>query len=169
MSADRVDCLLQHLREILRRLRSAGSTDKSDDRTAVEPDGFRAVVAQTACTLCRGHCCANGGDDAFLDDQVIARVRRTSAARTDEALVALYADRVPAEGYERSCIFHGRTGCTLDRSMRADVCNTYYCRGLGDYLASQAPPEPTIVIAGDGEKTWASPVLRPPRPAAEAG
>jgi len=46
--------------------------------------------------------------------------------------------------------------------MRADVCNTYFCRGLGDYMRSRAKLEPTIIIAGDGEKARVSPVLTPP-------
>ena len=81
---------------------------------------------------------------------------------TDAALIKLYAGRVPIEGYQGSCIFHGRNGCTLDRSMRADVCNSYFCRGLSDYVRSRATPEPTIVIAGDGDATQVSPVLMPP-------
>jgi hypothetical protein len=72
-----------------------------------------------------------------------------------------YIERVPASGYEGSCIFHGNHGCTLDRSMRSDVCNAHFCGGLHAYLAGSAAPEPTIVIAGEGNKMRASPVLVP--------
>jgi hypothetical protein len=65
---------------------------------------------------------------------------------------------VPSEAYAGSCIFHGKKGCTLGRSMRADICNTYFCRDLGAYIRQRAAPKPTVVIAGGVEK---SPVLRP--------
>ena len=42
--------------------------------------------------------------------------------------------------------------------MRADICNTYFCRDLGAYIRQRAAPKPTVVIAGGVEK---SPVLRP--------
>ncbi len=47
--------------------------------------------------------------------------------------------------------------------MRSDVCNTYFCNGLMDYITSNAAPEPTVVIAGDTEKMRVSPVLKPTR------
>ncbi len=46
------------------------------------------------------------------------------------SLLQLYNERVPAAGYAGSCIFHGKRGCTLDRSLRSDVCNSYFCGGL---------------------------------------
>ena len=63
--------------------------------------------------------------------------------------------------YRDLCIFHGKKGCTLDRSMRADICNTYYCGGLGAHLKSRDAPMPTVVIAGEGDKMRTSPVLVP--------
>jgi hypothetical protein len=45
--------------------------------------------------------------------------------------------------------------------MRADVCNTYYCGGLGAFMKSDAAPMPTLVIAGEGDKMRTSPVLVP--------
>ena len=54
-----------------------------------------------------------------------------------------------------SCIFHGKQGCTLDRSLRADICNVYYCGGLGSYMKTGAAV-PVKVIAGEGDKMRAS-------------
>jgi hypothetical protein len=64
------------------------------------------------------------------DDRTLARVRLANPEMKDRALLRLYLNRVPSMAYRDSCIFHGKEGCTLDRSMRADVCNTYYCGGL---------------------------------------
>jgi hypothetical protein len=39
-------------------------------------------------------------------------------------VLRLYLDRVPLVAYRDSCIYHGKMGCTLERSMRANVCNS---------------------------------------------
>jgi hypothetical protein len=80
---------------------------------------------------------------------------------SERALLRLYLDRVPSATYRDSCIFHGKRGCALDRSMRADVCNTYYCGGLGAFMKSNDTAMPTVVIAGEGDKMRTSPVLVP--------
>jgi hypothetical protein len=48
----------------------------------------------------------------------------------------------------------------LDRSLRADFCNTYYCGGLGTYMKTGAPV-PIKVFAGEGDKMRTSQVLAP--------
>src|ERR1700734_4176168 len=74
MAPERVERLQHHLRRILRELRQAGRMDRPATAVAPEPVGSPAVVARTACSLCRGWCCRNGDDDAFLDDRTIARL-----------------------------------------------------------------------------------------------
>jgi hypothetical protein len=78
----------------------------------------------------------------------------------ERAVLRLYLDLVPSVAYRDSCIFHGKRSCTLDRSLRADVCNSYYCGGLGAYMKTGAAA-PTRVIAGEGAKMRTSPVLTP--------
>jgi hypothetical protein len=80
---------------------------------------------------------------------------------TETALLRLYLSRVPDAAYQDSCIFHGKHGCTLDRSMRADVCNTYYCGGLSAFKKSKDAFGPTVVLAGEGEKMRVSATLTP--------
>ena len=70
---------------------------------------------------------------------------------TEGDLLRLYVGHVPAVAYRNSCIFHGKQGCTLDRSLRADICNSYYCGGLGAYMKTGAAA-PTKVIAGERDK-----------------
>lgn len=161
---DRVRRLEMHLRECLDDLAKVKRSSRPGRAPPPQPEGFAAVVASAACSLCKGHCCRNGDDTGFLDVGTIARIRREHPAMTEQAVVQSYLGRVPVDSYRGSCIFHGRKGCTLDRSMRSDVCNTYLCRGLGDYVRRRAAPEPTIVIAGDSGKTWVSPVLMPNTP-----
>jgi hypothetical protein len=77
------------------------------------------------------------------------------------AVVQLYVGRVPDLGYEGSCIFHGRRGCTLDRSLRSEVCNAYFCGGLHSYLKGGDTETPAVIIAGEGGDMRTSPVLMP--------
>lgn len=161
VSADRVNRLREHLVGVLRDFHRARPRDQAASPSPPEPAGFPALVLRTACSLCKGVCCKNGGDDAFLDFQVMARLRMADLERDDAAIVNLYLERVPGFAYEGSCIFHSKTGCTLDRSMRANVCNAYLCGGLASYLKSHIEEEPTVVMAGEASTMRVSPVLRP--------
>ena len=161
VSPERVQSLRRHLIEALGDLRKAKRTKRLTSPAASEPTGFPAIVAHTACSLCRGSCCRYGGEHAFIGDRTLARVRLANPKMTERTLLNLYLERVPAAAYHDSCIYHGKHGCTLDRSMRADVCNTYFCGGLGSYLKSRVDPGPTVVLAGEGKKLRVSPVLTP--------
>jgi len=161
VSPERVRRLREHLIKELAELRKAKHLDCFATPERPGPTGFAATVARSACSLCKGWCCRNGDDDAFLDDRTLARVRLARPEMKERAMLRLYLSRVPPVAYRESCIFHGKEGCTLDRSMRADVCNTYYCGGLGAFMKSSDAPMPTVVIAGEGDKMRTSPVLVP--------
>ena len=123
--------------------------------------GFVARVSATACSLCKGWCCRNGGDDAYLDQHTLARTHRDRPELDAEALMQVYLDRVPAIAYVSSCIFHANTGCTLGPSLRADICNSYFCGGLAAFLEERHRESPTVVIAGEGDAMRTSKVLVP--------
>lgn len=161
ISVARVRRLRKHLVKVLRELRRLKDPERSASPVRPEPAGFIAHVARTACSLCRGWCCRNGDDDAFLDDRTMARVRHARPDLDARAILRLYAERVPAAVYQDSCIFHGKRGCTLERPLRADVCNSYFCGGLGAYVTSGDPTTPTVIIAGESDKMRTSAVLTP--------
>jgi hypothetical protein len=155
---------VRRLREnLVKAMRDARAVHQTISPYPPTPAGFAARVARAACSLCKGWCCRNGGDDAFLDDQTIARVRNDVPELDARALLRLYLARVPALAYEGSCIFHGSKGCTLDRSLRSDLCNSYFCRGLGGYLKSRETGTPIRVFAGEGDKMRTSPIMGPAR------
>jgi hypothetical protein len=157
ISAARVRRLREHLSAALHTMKDPKC---SASPLRPEPEGFAARVARVACSLCKGWCCRNGGDDGFLDDRTIARVRVARPDLDERGLLRLYIDHVPEAAYDGSCIFHGKRGCTLDRSLRSDVCNSYFCGGLGAYMKTRAAV-PTRVIAGEGDEMRTSPVLLP--------
>ena len=156
MPAERVRRLRKHLIASLRTLRTMKGP-VSPMRS--EPEGFAGEVARTACALCKGYCCKGGGEHAYLDERTMGRVRAAWPELEARAVLRLYLDRVPAESYAGSCIFHGAQGCTLDRSLRADLCNVYYCTALGDFVRNDSSPHRVVVIAGEGDEVRISPVL----------
>ena len=161
ISPERVRRLRNHLLLTLRALRTMKGPEHSVSPLRPEPEGFAGHVARTACSLCKGWCCRNGEDHAFLDEGTIARVRCASLALDVRSTLRLYVERVPEVGYRNSCIFHGKQGCTLDRSLRSDVCNSYFCGGLLAYLTGDEVVIPTMVIAGAGDNMRTSPILMP--------
>ena len=57
--------------------------------------------------------------------------------------------------------FTEKQGCTLDRSLRSDVCNSYFCSGLQGYMTGGDTVTPTMIIAGVGDQMRTSPILMP--------
>jgi hypothetical protein len=160
-SPERGRQLRKHLVKSLRALRSMKISERSASPLRPEPEGFVARVAQTACSLCKGWCCRGGGEHAYIDEGTMARLTRARPELDARGVLRLYAERVPDVGYTDSCLFHGETGCTLSRSLRSDVCNSYFCRGLEDYVKGADAEAPVIVIAGEGDKMRTSSVLTP--------
>jgi hypothetical protein len=159
MEPERVWRLRKHLVQSLRATRTMKRPVESASPLRPEPEGFIGRVARTACSLCRGYCCKGGGDHGYLDERVMARVREAQPELDARAVMRLYVERVPEAGYAGSCIFHGEAGCTLNRSLRSDVCNSYFCNGLGNFVRGSETATSAVVIATQGSETRRSPVL----------
>jgi hypothetical protein len=82
-----------------------------------------------ACATCRGDCCQNGGEHAYLRRQTLARVLAASPGILLEDVIRAYLDRIPEASYEGSCIYHTDKGCNLPSEMRSDTCNDFFCTG----------------------------------------
>jgi hypothetical protein len=161
-SPERARRLRRHLIASLRAMRTMKDPKGSVSPLRSEPDEFVGKVARAACTVCKGWCCKGGGDHAYLDERVMARVRNARTELDARAVLRLYVERVPAAGYDGSCVFHGAEGCTLDRSLRSDVCNSYFCGDLGDFVTKDSTAAPVTVFAGEGRTARKSKLLRPP-------
>jgi hypothetical protein len=160
-SSERVRRLRRHLVYSLRAMRTMKDPTGSASPLRPEPDGFVGRVASAACSACRGYCCKGGGEHAYLDERVMARVRQARPELDARAVMRLYVERVPAVGYDGSCVFHGTAGCTLDRSLRSDVCNSYFCTGLANFMKGAGTAARVVITAGEGEATRPSSVLTP--------
>lgn len=101
-----------------------------------------AAVFGHACGVCRGRCCSNAGERAYISPETMRRHRAAHPERSDEEIVAAYLRHVPARTYTGSCVYHTVGGCTLPRDMRAGICNRFYCSGLRDFQAQHGDAEP---------------------------
>jgi hypothetical protein len=158
-SPERVRRIREHLVRSLRAMRTMKHPERGASPLRPEPDGFVGEVARTACTLCQGWCCKGGGEHAYLDERTMVRVRNARPELEARAVIRLYVERVPPEGYEGSCVFHGPSGCGLDRSLRSDVCNSYFCSGLGNFVKAAVDVGSVVVVAGEGDAMRTSPRL----------
>lgn len=156
---ERVRKLRRHLIAAMRDLREAKRPERMLQRPAEEPVGFAATVVQESCALCQGHCCRGGGEDAYIDAWTMARVRNDRPELDARAIIRLYVEAVAWVGVAGSCVFHGAAGCTLDRSLRSHLCNSYVCSGLSAFLKQQPMPARVAIVAARGGQEERSPVL----------
>ncbi|MBU6367904.1 MAG: hypothetical protein KJT01_16945, partial [Gemmatimonadetes bacterium] len=130
------DAFARPLRDNTAGMSAQEAGERADaGETASRDPGLAAHMVHGGCATCRGECCTAGGTRAFLTADSLVRVRAQRATlgvhgESPEAIAALYRDRLPAEHYEGSCVFHERTGCALPRALRANLCNRYQCGEL---------------------------------------
>jgi hypothetical protein len=123
------------------------------DSETIAPD---STLPGRLCGVCGGGCCASGGTHAYLKEATVRRVLAENPGLDPASLRALYLDHVPARSVSRSCINHTRSGCTLPRSLRSDICNRWVCHPLTALLtALQAdPPVRTAVVLRRRQNQW---------------
>jgi hypothetical protein len=157
---ERVRRLRRHLIEAMRALREAKRPDRLIPRATAEPEGFTAEVLRAGCATCQGFCCKGGGEHAYIDERTMAHVRRDRPELDARQLIRCYLDALAPLSYAGSCLFHGAQGCTLPRSLRAELCNSYYCDGLRDFQRRADAPAQVVVVAARNGTERRSAVLR---------
>jgi hypothetical protein len=143
----RVRALKRHIIESLRDLAGARRPERLVQKRAAEPTGAAANGVRAACGHCGGSCCMAGGAHAFIDERTMARVLAERPGLSARGLLAAYVAAVPPLAYRGSCVFHGPTGCGLARELRAELCNSYYCNGLKEFLNSEPQSGQRMTIA----------------------
>jgi hypothetical protein len=127
------------LRELVTFVRRTSADD--DERTMDNPaplDTVSTAVVVATCSACRGKCCGNGGDHAFLRTRTIREYMAANASLTDDGVVDAYVSHLPVRSMHPGCVFQGVQGCTLPRVMRSSICNAYVCGGLQHALDEAA-------------------------------
>jgi hypothetical protein len=151
-SRRRLGRLREHLeRELAAAIGGDGPEGAAPAPAAAGDDAPDRLLA-AGCALCRGHCCATGDDHAHLKAEHLRRRLDEQPGLGADALLEAYLSHVPARSYRLSCIYHAPGGCTLPRTLRSDVCNSFLCNGLKDLrdAASRARGEPVLVAATAG-------------------
>ncbi len=135
--ADR-SAYLRHLAQIIKA---------AFDTREPQPEHTRDQASETeepypwntlACTACEGHCCVQGGGDAFAFQRtdLIQHLRIRHPDLGPGAMQSHFEAALPDQHIKGACLFQGPQGCTLTRDWRADICNTFRCFEL-EQLARQ--------------------------------
>ncbi len=123
-----------------------------DPATSESPPTASDLLARAGCTACRGYCCKLGEDHAFLRPATLRRFHKANPELTGAQVVDAYLAYVPKESAEGGCVFQGREGCTLPRSLRSDVCNRYLCEDLERVQKAVAgTSKPLLAVCIDGK------------------
>jgi len=103
-----------------------------------------------ASIACQGDCCLQGANThAFLTRKTIDYVRWRDPSLSRQDILDTYLSHLPEASTERSCVFHGPQGCTLDRTWRADICNSFQCTFRRTLMTEYAKkPGNGAVVAG---------------------
>ncbi len=145
--AFRREAFLAYLREITAQaFEQPEPGPLPDHRTRNEaPEPERA---DAACIACRGHCCVLGmAANAFLRVETINHVRGHHPELGPDEIVAHYEARIPDRAVRESCVFHGPSGCMLERRWRADMCNNFQCNGKRQALERAPDAQAMLWIA----------------------
>jgi hypothetical protein len=140
---------LAHLSEITEAAFALPAPAPQDiDRDYGAEQAEPAPWNNAACGTCRGFCCQSLGaaNFAFQSVDTITALRQVHPGLTPEAVMALYEAALPALSNDGGCVFQGEQGCTLARSYRSDICNTFRCYAL-HRLADEIDPSAIDAVA----------------------
>lgn len=120
-----------HLKAIVSEAFSLGlntsETADGNPDSSTEPP-----IIEAACSACQGYCCAKGGGEkyAFLTVTTVLNYLRQYQDSTAEEVISFYDDAIPDASVREACIYQSELGCTLERSARASICNSFYCHDI---------------------------------------
>lgn len=105
---------------------------------------------ESACMLCWGHCCLNGGpSNAFLTIEDVNRFRRENPGAMPQDVRDAYIALMPSKTVLLSCVFHGPQGCTMPRTMRSDLCNATLCSSQRHLIDGEAGGDEAAVLVAE--------------------
>jgi hypothetical protein len=104
------------------------------------------------CGMCGGGCCTRGENHAYLSPPTLRRFMDAQPQLSPADVVAAYVERMPAAARWGSCINHTRTGCSLPRAMRSDICNSFACDALQQLQA--APVVQVVLVVRRAQQLW---------------
>lgn len=154
VAAERAARVRAHVQGVVGAVATATPDVEPILRRAAPRPGAESSYAHL-CATCRGYCCREGGEAAYLDVASLTRVA-ASLGLPLEALPDVYARQVPSQAVTDSCVFHGVAGCVLPAEQRSDTCNRFFCAGVIDFVGRvlAAPTGDAVALASmDGVVT----------------
>lgn len=95
-----------------------------------EADPENALIS-AGCATCQGSCCKQGAaNNAFLTDDLLRYFILKTPELTPNIIRSTYLDALPDVSVKDACVFQGAQGCVLDRSLRANTCNSFHCHDV---------------------------------------
>ena len=107
------------------------------------------AICDTMCSMCKGGCCADGKEHAYISPVIIRRQMDANPELQEEDILATYISNIASKTALNACINQTETGCALPRELRADICNSYFCGPISSYIKNMPPLEtlkPVLVI-----------------------
>lgn len=113
-------------------------------------------ISDRLCGRCKGGCCASGKEHAYLSVFSVRSYMDKNPDVSSEALLKMYVDNVCEESIENSCINQTPTGCALNRDLRSDICNGYYCDTLKSFQKEAETKDviPVVVAIKRSSTYW---------------
>ena len=121
----------------------------SSNEHAFEQSPALQSTCDTLCSMCKGGCCADGKEHAYISPVIIRRQMDADPELREEDLLATYTSNIASETALNACINQTNTGCALPRELRADICNSYFCGPIVTYIKnmdSQETLKPVLAI-----------------------
>jgi hypothetical protein len=143
LPASRREALRAHLIDIAAQAiaAKASRSEIAESETSASATPTDDVLLH-ACSACRGSCCRNGGERAYLTSDTIARYLDQFPDSSVEEIADAYLSYLADETMAGGCVYQHATGCTLPRSLRSDTCNNYLCADLHSFQHRHRDDEP---------------------------
>lgn len=161
LSTIRKDIYLQHIWQLIEAVVEDIQSGKNvipidnaqyppSNRGSLDEEKMDALN-EMICIECKGRCCLNGGDNAYLDTKTIKRYMMQQPDLSPEQVLQKYKAGIVKKTHLTSCINHTEKGCSLPKNMRSDQCNNFYCSTIKELNTSfcnlEMIPEGAIVIS----------------------
>ncbi|WP_157678294.1 hypothetical protein [Oleiphilus messinensis] len=117
------------------------------------------VLNDQFCTTCKGGCCVSGNDHAYLSENTILRIRRANPDLEATDIVALYLDALDVNVMSSSCINHTAVGCALNRDLRSDICNQFFCEHIHAFSEQMIEDKSIVrgaIVVNRSQNLWDS-------------
>ncbi len=127
--------------------------EKTEAQFTAEP-GLRDITNRM-CGMCKGGCCAAGGNAAYINSATIKREKQRQPGLSDEDIVQAYLARLSAQTITNACVNQTATGCALPTEMRSDTCNGFHCDTLSTWHERPRKERANTVLAIQRSGTYA--------------